>query len=139
VLESLSKNAVARQERVTFLESAFAKDISFDRFIPYLELHEFEALLFADPTKLSEYYNEQRHAAAIESLRKVHDEFPNAELVNDGQDTAPSKRIIAAIPEYESEKATAGPLVANKIGLPKLREQCPHFDQWMQRLEALGS
>jgi hypothetical protein len=59
-------------------------------------------------------------------------------LVNDGDDTAPSKRIIGAIPQYGREKATAGPFVAGQIGLPKLREQCPHFSEWLGKLESLG-
>ena len=34
-------------EKVSCLETAFAKDIDSNRFIPYIQVHEFEAFLFA--------------------------------------------------------------------------------------------
>jgi hypothetical protein len=52
--------------------------------------------------------------------------------------TAPSKRIIAEIPEYDGQKATSGPLIAGRIGLPTLREKCAHFAEWLHRLEGLA-
>lgn len=125
-------------QRVDYLEQQFQNDIAFPRFIPYIELHEYEALLFAAPEALAEYYSEARFAGPVASLVQAADGFANAELVNDGDDTAPSKRIIAVIPEYDREKATAGPQVALKIGLPRLRERCPHFDAWLARLEKLA-
>ena len=55
----------------------------------------------------------------------------------DGKTTAPSKRIIALLPEYEARKADAGPDIAEFITLPILRQQCPHFDAWLSKLEGL--
>ena len=83
-------------------------------------------------------YSEARFAAAVDSLVKLASGFASPELINEGDHTAPSKRIIAVIPEYKKEKATAGPLVAQKIGLTRLRERCPHFDAWLTRLEKLA-
>jgi hypothetical protein len=57
---------------------------------------------------------------------------------NEGYETAPSKRIINEIPEYQDNKVLIGPAVANAIGLPVLREQCAHFDEWMSRIESLA-
>jgi hypothetical protein len=133
-----SKTIPDRHDRVAYLEQEFEKDIAFPRFIPYIELHEFEAMLFARPEALSEYYSEQRFRAPVDSLVQMAAGFANPELINDGEQTAPSKRIIAAIPEYKKDKAIAGPQVAQKIGLPRLRERCPHFDAWLTRLEKLG-
>jgi len=59
------------------------------------------------------------------------------ELINDGPDTAPSKRILKEIPEYD--KVGAGVLVAEKIGLEILRKKCNHFAEWLACLEQLGS
>ena len=134
-----SKTIRAPHERVKYLEQEFQKDINHPRFIPYIELHEYEALLFSGPETLAEYYSEPRFGPPIASLVKDAGEFDNAELIDDGDQTAPSKRIIAAIPEYEREKATAGPLVAAKIGLQRSRSRCPHFDTWLARLESLGA
>ena len=62
----------------------------------------------------------------------------NPEEINEGQETAPSKRIIKEIPEYKGQKATIGPLVAAKIDLDVLREKCKHFNEWLTRLEKLN-
>jgi len=127
--------------RTAALEAALQADICQElddpRFIPYIQLHEFEALILADPRQLDSEYME--HAVQIERIVKmVAREGGNPELIDDGETTAPSKRIIAEIPEYDGNKATSGPLVAGKIGLPTLRQKCAHFAEWLKRLEGLG-
>ena len=129
----------ARQEgdpyaRVRLLENALGADISDQRFVPYLQLHEFEALLFSDPEKLQERFD--RHSAGIRRLTQVAEQL-NPELINAGSETAPSKRIIREIPEYGSDKASSGPIVAQRIGLTSLRTKCQHFSEWLGKLEAL--
>jgi hypothetical protein len=125
-------------ERVNFLEEAWKIAVCTDkiwRFMPYIQLHEFEALLLADPQQLDWEFLE--HEKAIEKLVKMVGGV-NPELIDDGAQTAPSKRIIKEIPEYEDRKASAGPVVADKIGLEALRARCQHFDQWLTALEALA-
>ncbi len=118
--------------RVGILEAALGEAVGDERFIPYIQLHEFEALLFADPSKLDTQFPDRPLAIGqlVETARVVD----SPELVDDGPTTAPSKRISAAIPEYESRKASAGPIVAAKIGLPVLQTQCRHFREWLERL-----
>ena len=120
--------------RVQLLENALGEDISDWRFLPYLQLHEFEALLFSDPEKLQERF--ERHSTGIRRLVEVAEQS-NPELINNGNETAPSKRIIREIPEYESAKASSGPIVAERIGLPSLRMSCQHFAERIGKLEAL--
>ncbi|WP_083467665.1 DUF4276 family protein [Methylobacterium tarhaniae] len=119
--------------RVTALEAAFYADISRDglwRFTPNLQLHEYEALLLAEPEALIHFYPDRTDAVA--ALRaEIADLAPEA--VNDGAETAPSKRILRYIPEYS--KVVAGTLVAMEIGLPTLRARCPHFGAWLTELE----
>ena len=123
-------------QRVQTLEDALATDIDDDRFIPYIQLHEFEALIFSDPGKLaSEFVGA---ADGIARLATAVARFASPEHVNDSTTTAPSKRIIRAIPQYEDRKASAGPIVADKIGLPTLRAKCAHFAGWLDKLESLG-
>jgi hypothetical protein len=57
------------------------------------------------------------------------------EEIDESPDTAPSKRIIKHIPDYEGQKAQVGPLVAEEIGLTALRLKCPHFNDWITKLE----
>ena len=118
--------------RVEILETALSKAIGDRRFVPYIQLHEFEALLFSDLEKLGTQFPER--LAEIQRLVETATVPGSPELVNDGSTTAPSKRITAAIPEYASRKASAGPIVAAKIGLPVLQSRCWHFREWIERL-----
>lgn len=123
--------------RVAALESALASDVNDPRFIPYIQLHEFEALVLADPVKLDgEFPN---HAGPIANLTKMAGKFLSPEHVDDGSETSPSNRIINEIPEYKGRKASSGPLVVQRIGLPLLSQKCKHFGEWLARLEALGT
>lgn len=118
-------------KKIAHLEEAFGRDIGSTRFLPYIQLHEFEALIFADPNKLDWEYLE--HDQAIEELCAIARE-QEPELINAHSDTAPSKRILQRIPEY---KKTTGIEVVTQIGLPKLQERCPHFNSWVSKLTAL--
>ena len=122
-------------QKVALLEKALAEELDYSRFMPYIQLHEFEALLFADIAKLDWEFLE--HEREIASLVKLADEFGNPELIDDGPETAPSKRIIQLIPEYAARKVSVGSIVAQKIGVATLREKCLHFDQWLLQLEQL--
>lgn len=123
-------------ERVGILEDALSEGIADSRFIPYLQLHEFETLLLSDPQKLdSQFYD---HSVGIRRLVEVASGFESPERINDGINTAPSKRIADEIPEYGRMKASAGPIVAEKIGLPTLRLKCEHFGEWLGKLERLA-
>jgi hypothetical protein len=73
----------------------------------------------------------------IRRLEKLARSTPPEEI-NDGETTAPSKRIASQIPEYEAVKPSAGPQIVQAIGLATVRSKCPHFDAWVKRLENLG-
>ena len=122
--------------RVAALENALASDIADWRFIPYLQLHEFEALLLSEPRQLGTQFAGCHDA--ISRLDSIVSHFGSPELVNDDPSNAPSKRIITEIPEYRGRKTSAGPITAEKIGLTTLRSRCPHFGQWLTELERLA-
>jgi hypothetical protein len=119
--------------RVLTIENAFTQDIDDRRFIPYIQLHEFEALILADPQQLDWEYLE--HDKPIHNLVEMVG-AQNPELINDGNETAPSRRILKEIPEYD--KVTAGVSVAQKIGIGALRLKCSHFSEWLTKLEREG-
>lgn len=121
--------------RVKALESALSTVIDDERFVPYIQLHEFEALLFCDLRELQRRITGSDRG--IEALRKdIGDLAP--EEINEGASTAPSKRIIRHLPLYDRLKVRVGAPAATAIGLPALREKCPHFGAWISRLEGLG-
>jgi len=118
---------------VLAIEEAIRRDIDDARSIPYIQLHEFEALLFGDSAQLKWSFTE--HDSAIHLLLELATTFTSPEEIDDQH--PPSKRIIDVIPEYGGSKVSAGPLTAAKIGLSLLREKCPHFNAWICRLEKL--
>ena len=123
-------------QRVEFLEQRFAEDIGDRRFIPYIQLHEYEAYLFSDPTCFE--YLDAGRTKEIEALQAIASQYQTPELINDGQQTAPSKRIIAQFPDYGKAKSVFGPQLAEQIGLQVIRSKCSHFDKWLARLESLN-
>jgi len=100
--------------------------------LPYVQLHEFEGLLFSNV----EAFGQILPDAPVAELKSIRSEFGTPEDINDHPDTAPSKRIEALIPRYR--KTLHGPLVALEIGLRNMRTECPRFDTWLGELEALG-
>jgi hypothetical protein len=123
------------EKRVDLLEQAFAKDIGDPRFIPYIQLHEYEAYLFSEPTWFGYFYD--HHEKEIAALKAIADAHVTPELIDDGQQTAPSKRIIGQFADYGDAKPVVGPQVAELIGLQIIRSKCPHFSAWVSRLEKL--
>lgn len=102
--------------------------------IPYVQLHEFEGLLFSNVRAFGTaiYASEE----SIRRLEQVRAGFETLEEINDDPNTAPGKRIAAAMPRYR--KALHGPLAVMDIGLDAIRRECPRFDAWVTGLESLG-
>src|SRR6185369_4543528 len=121
--------------RVEALEAEFARDLGDHRFVPYIQLHEYEAYLFSDPTWFAYFYD--HHEKQIAALKAIADGHDTPELIDDGPHSAPSKRIIAELPDYAGAKSAVGPQVAELIGLEVIRNRCPHFAAWISRLELL--
>lgn len=102
------------RQRVQLLEEAFANDIDDRRFIPHIQLHEFEAILFVDPSAFGTFYADcADQVVALNTIAQTHQ---SPEDIDDGLQTAPSKRIIDQFPDYEGAKRTAGPQIAARIG-----------------------
>ena len=101
------------------------------RFIPYISMHEFEALLFSHPALLAEELGiETSRVEAIVSASPEH--------INNSPQTAPSKRLEALMPRGKTFKKTiTGIAIAEKIGVDPMRRACPLFNQWLQTIETL--
>ncbi len=121
------------QVRIERLEQAFGQDINQPNFLANFIVHEYEALLFCQPEKFIDWIDDE---TPIKKLLTIKAEFQTPELINNSPQTAPSKRILAAIPTYK--KTLHGPLIAADIGLDSMRQQCPHFHNWLQRIENLA-
>ena len=111
------------------------RDYDASRVVVYVQRHEFEGLLFADVDRFRNVGLAIDEACRAR-LRAVRQQFSTPEDINDDSTTAPSKRILALLPDYQ--KRLHGPLIAEDIGLDTLRVECPRFADWMDRLERLG-
>ena len=121
-------------ERVSHVESAIHQHFgSPPNLLPYLSLHEFEALLFASPDELPRALTQTEKTDQFVSIRAA---FPTPEDIDEQPDQAPSKRIEKIFPAYR--KTFHGPTTTKRIGLDRLRNECPHFNEWITRLEAFA-
>lgn len=135
------RGACVERALLADLATCGGEDFRRELFIPYVQVHEFEALLFADVGKLGEtlapicnHEPEQLSKAFGQILAEAGGE---AEAINDHQETCPSRRIGGLVRAYR--KPLHGPIAAARIGLDALRRACRHFGQWLERLEALGA
>ena len=122
-------------QRVTHVEDAIAEHFaSPPNFVPFLALHEFEAWLFSSPTELPRVMTEPRKQPQFEAIRAG---VATPEEINERPQFAPSKRIETIFPTYK--KTLHGPTTAGRIGLERIRAECPHFNGWLKKLEAFAA
>ena len=125
--------AVSNLGKVIHLEQELEAAIGHANFISNITLHEFEALLLTDIDAFAEWTDDDEVLAPLRKIR----ETSAPEDINDGAHTAPSKRILSAMAGYQ--KTFHGPLIASSIGLDAMRHACPHFGDWLAKLDALSS
>ena len=139
-----ANTTVARKQA---LEAAMMADIAQElgaheaqrRFLPYVQMYEFEALLFVGARLLAlviEVNNDVEDSRVARQLQAVRDAFASPEDINDSPTTAPSKRILAVCPSYR--KVFDGTRVASQLTIAAIRRECALFDAWVGRLEALS-
>jgi hypothetical protein len=127
-------NQQSGKNKVLLLQDKMNNRMHYQNFIPYVQLHEYEALLLSKPDALLTFYTDK--AQEVEGLKaEINGMHP--EEINETPQGAPSKRIIKYLPHYKKQKTTAGVTTAEKIGLPFLRQACPHFNDWVTKLESI--
>ncbi len=126
------KNTARRADAIA---AAMARAVNDTRLIAYVQRHEFEALVLASLSALRSLVDAP-DAPAVDALSASLGNLA-PEDINDGETTAPSKRLEQAIPGYR--KTVHGPLAIHDTGLPALRRACPRFDAWIRTLESLGA
>jgi hypothetical protein len=119
-------------KRVDFLESALATAINHPRFVPYIQLHEFEGLLFA--AKDGFEFLPDLKQANLNSLLLAVEEKENPEELNDGELTAPSKRLEQLIPGFDKNKPFYGGLIAEVNTINPVLDRCLRFKTWVETL-----
>lgn len=119
---------------IDLLMQAVEREVSNIRFKAYLQRHEFEAFLFVDPKVTAEVAMQPNQAA---ELLRQRNQFSTVEDINLDPTLAPSKRLITALGRYS--KPLTGSLATQRIGIDRLRAECPRFAAWFAWLVSLGS
>lgn len=120
-------------KRAAYLERKFKEDINNPKFLPYLQLHEFEGLLFSSPRNMAEVLGDRK---LEKEFRKVREQFTTPEEINDNPSTCPHRRIKTLFKSYE--KVWHGNLIVQKMGLDTIMKECPHFADWLNRLKRIS-
>ena len=131
--ETVGINKANVRERIEILENGMLEEIDSNlryRFIPYVQLHEFEALLFNNIEVFDDMFEFEQYDRA--ELLNIFNEFPDPEMIDQGTETSPSHRLIKIIPAYR--KVIQGNAIAEKIGIEQIRQKNKHFNDWIEQL-----
>ena len=120
-------------QKVETLQQVLGDSIVDRRFIPYIQLHEFEALLFSNNNGFEYLWEDELSS----QTKNIVDAFENPEDINSAPETAPSKRLLAINQKYD--KVLEGHVIALEVGIKEMLAKCPRFAEWVSRLIAACS
>ena len=115
------------------IHNAVKEDVR-EKLIPYIQMHEYEGLLFSSPDIMASVL--QNPALSVWANNILSEFHNDPEQINNSKETAPSKRLEG---HTAYRKTTHGPNIAKQIGLDKLREMCAGFNGWLLQLEGLAT
>ena len=119
-------------ERVMRIEKAVETDINLPNLFFNLTVHEFEGLLFTNPS----IFQTIADSRIVARLQTVRDGFDSPEHINNSIETAPSKRLGILIPGYS--KVMNGTILSEQIGIDAMIAECSHFHEWVTKLRSLA-
>ena len=126
-------------KKVSELEEEIKKEFYNDNkyknkiLIPYIQMHETEALWFSDINAIIRVKNANEQQQ--EDLSKIIEKYKNPEDINDSYETAPSKRLENIFCDYS--KVIDGKEISNKISINIFIEKCPRFSKWVNEISNL--
>lgn len=132
-------NGTNHYEQVLNVERAMLEDMQKSlarecrNFIPHIQLHEFETLVFSDVRGLDAIYDVDNNEA-YKAVRDLILSTDNPETINNGAKTAPSKRLLRIV---GYNKIIHGKTALEEIGMERMLSKCPHFREWVERLVQL--
>ena len=117
--------------RINRIEQAIDTDLGQSNCRFHLMLHEFEGILFSDPSSFSLIAD----SSIVSRIQAIRNSFPTPEHINNSAETAPSKRLMALMPDYA--KVKNGALLSKEMGIDLIIENCPHFKEWIQMIMSI--
>lgn len=132
-----AQKIIDKNKRLQYLETQMKSDISVKlqhRFIPYMQLHEFEGLLFCEKEVFLQIFP-NNELIGKDELAYIFANFDNPEMINDKKETSPSHRLARIIKGYD--KVVYGNILAETIGLHRIRNKAPRFNNWIETLSKI--
>lgn len=127
-------NYTTDKTRVTEIEQgltdAMTDIVSHNLFLPYIQLHEVEALMFIKVDGFELLIEEDRQR---QELQDIIAQYPNPEDINGGRATAPSKRLEKIFPKYK--KVSDSECVFGEISIDEIRNKCHRFNSWLENIQ----
>ena len=129
--------------RLSILNDAFHQDIvrtsgcQSQRFIPYIQPYEFEALLFSDVQTLTTI-EEKNWQSATQELKEIRLKAMSPEHINNSPTNKPASHLERTLKNPDYHKVRHGPIAAQKMGLSKIESECAFFAAWIAQLRALS-
>lgn len=130
ILTAAEKASILEKETHNEAVNLFSKYDAASRFIPYIQMHEFESLLFSDEIVLAKNIGVER-----KEISTILQSYKNPEEINDEPSHSPSKYLMNLMPRYR--KIAMGKTISESIGIETMRKSCSHFNEWLTRLEHL--
>lgn len=96
--------------------------------IPYIQKHEFEALLF---TGIGGFELMIDDDGKLQKIRDIIAQFPNPEDINSSPDKAPSKRLASI---YNYDKVADSELIIEMLDIQSVLDKCPRFRNWLNTI-----
>ncbi len=115
-------------KKIDETENAIREDVGYERFIPYIQRHEFETLLFSSFEAFEFVVDDE---SQLEKIRDIIDSYDNIEDINGGTETAPSKRLMSIFPYNKTVDSLE---ILSMLDVDTIREKCPRFNVWMEKL-----
>lgn len=113
---------------ISNIENAILKDFKdIDLFIPYIQKHELETIMFAHFEALELVVSVEQYNL----IKEVVTQFPNPEDINNSKETAPSKRLEKI---FDYDKVADGNIVFNLIEMAEILKKCPNFKNWISKV-----
>lgn len=125
----------AEQLESVILEEIMRERNNNPRVRHYIQMHEFEGLLFSNPEAFG-VIGRRGARPDIARLRQIRCEFDTPEDINDSQDSAPNKQLENAVRGYR--KIDDGFAVAKETGIERIFEECPRFRRWLEWINGLA-
>lgn len=114
---------------INLIEEAISVDIGYERdFIPYIQRHEFEALMFSSKEGFEFVIDDQ---VKLNAIQDIIDKYPNPEDINNTRLTAPSKRMENI---FDYDKTSDGEMIIEELSIKEVMNKCPRFKIWIEKI-----